>query len=104
MLSAITRMCGSARDDPARGFDTVQLGHGHVHHYDIGTQLLGKFHGFASIGRLADNLHVGLRAQDHFEALPDHGMVVSQQDASAFHGGAVPELQLEHPRRRGNAR
>ena len=101
MLSAITRMCGSARDHPARGFDPVQLGHRDVHHDDIGTQLRGEFHGFPSIGGLADNLHVGLRAQDHFEALPDYGMVVNQQDASAFHGGAVPELQLEHPRPRG---
>ena len=51
----------------------------------------------SSIGGLADNLHIGLRAENHLEALPDYGMVVSQQDASAFHGGAVPEPQLEHP-------
>ena len=32
------------------------------------------------------------------EALPHHGMVVSQENANAFHCAAVPELQLEHRR------
>jgi hypothetical protein len=39
--------------------------------------LCGEFDGFATIGGLADDFHVGLRAENHFEALPDYGMVIS---------------------------
>ena len=49
-------------------------------------------HGFPAVGGLADDLHIGLRVQDHLEALPDHGVVVSQQDSNAFHGGGYPHL------------
>ena len=88
MLRASTRVCGLAATQAARGLDAVQLGHGDVHHHDVGLQLLGQFDGFAAVGGLADDLHIGLRAEDHLEALADHGVVVSQQDADSFHGAS----------------
>ncbi len=70
------------RRQAARGFDAVQLRHGDVHDHDVGLQAFGQFHGFAAVAGLADDLHVGLRAQDHFEALAHHGVIVSEQDAN----------------------
>ena len=91
MLSASTRVCGVGVGQAARGLDAVQLGHGDVHHHHVGLQFLGQFHGFAAVAGLAHDLHVGLRAQDHLESLAHHGVVVSQQDADAFH------VRMRHP-------
>ena len=54
--------------------------------------------GLAAVAGFADDLHVGLRAEDHLEALADHRVIVSQQDSDAFHCGSGLALQLEHPR------
>ena len=90
-------MCGSAAEQAARGLDAVQLRHGHVHHHDVGLQLLGQFDGFAAVARFAHDLHVGLRAQDHLEALAHHGVVVSQQDADLFHSSAGTRTSITTP-------
>ena len=45
---------------------------------DVGAQLLRQIDGFAAVGGLAHNFHVGLRVEDHLETLPDHGVVVGQ--------------------------
>jgi hypothetical protein len=70
---------------PPGGLDPIQFRHRDIHHHDIGLQLVGELHRLAAVRRLADDLHIGLRAQYHFEALPHDGVIVNQQDANSFH-------------------
>ena len=58
--------------------DAVQLRHGDVHQHHVGLKFFAGFDGFPAVGGLADDLHVGLRRQNHLEALPDQHVVVGQ--------------------------
>ena len=82
----------------ARGFDAVELRHSHIHHHYVWANLFGQRENLAAVGGFSHDLHVRLRVQNHFETLAHHGMIVSQQDAYAFHGEAGCAPQLQHPR------
>ena len=66
---------------PARGLDAVQLRHGDVHDDHVGMQFLGQLHGFAAVAGLAHDLHVGLRGEDHAEALAHQRVIVGEQNS-----------------------
>src|ERR1017187_8605728 len=84
----------------AGGFDAVELRHGDIHDDHIRAQLGGQVDSFPAVTGFADDFHVGLGAEDHLEAVAHHGVVVSQQDANAFHRAEGPAHQLEHPDRK----
>jgi hypothetical protein len=63
--------------EAAGGFDAVELRHGDIHDDDIGPQAGGEFDGFAAVAGFAHNFEVGLGAQNHAEALPHYGVIVS---------------------------
>jgi len=66
--------------DLASGFETVNDGHGNVHHDGVGTQLLGHMDGLGTVGGLAADSPLGSRTQNHANALVNHLVIVNNQD------------------------
>ena len=82
------------RDPPAQPgdrFEPVHVRHGDVHEDDIGQALAGLGEGFVAVGRFIHHLQIGLRGEVGFNALPDDGVIIDQQDFdsswfASFHG------------------
>jgi hypothetical protein len=49
-------------------------------------QLAHAADGLAPVGRLAGHLHVGLRVEEHPQALADHPVVFGEKDSQLPHG------------------
>jgi hypothetical protein len=67
--------------DAARGLDAVDARHADVHEHDVGQCLPRARDRLGAVARLADDLDVGLRAQDHAKARAHEALVVGEQDA-----------------------
>src|SRR5215467_1434193 len=78
------RVCGEA---PGR-LEPVELGHSDVHENHVRVKLPDRRHRLQAVPRLAHNLQVGLRFDDHLEAGPDQALVVADQDRDAHGGGS----------------
>src|SRR5581483_1145184 len=68
------------------GFEAVHAGHVRIHEDDIGMKFLGFGHGFAAVGGLTDDFHVGIAGKKGAQPSPDYRMIISQQQ-SDFNGG-----------------
>ena len=75
-------------EQPPRRLDAVELGHADVHQDDVRLEPPGLGDRLDAVRRLADDLDVLLRLEDHAEARPDERLVVDDQDAEA-HSGAT---------------
>jgi hypothetical protein len=75
--------------DLTRRFDPSPLGHLHVHEDDVRVQRGDAFDHLEPVGRLADDLHVGLHREDLDEAATEQRVIVRDEDAyglTAAHG------------------
>ena len=97
MLSAITRVCGTAAI--SRRVASMPFSSGIATSITTmsGRSCSASSHRLAAIAGLAHNLHIGLRAQDHLEALAHYRMVVSQQDSNAFHSRMGTRTSIRTP-------
>src|SRR4051794_18942911 len=68
-------------EDAPRRLEPVELGHADVHQHDVWAQGAGLVDRLAPVGRLADDLDLGLRVEDHAEAGADERLVVDEEDA-----------------------
>jgi len=68
--------------DPPRRFNAVHAGHVDVHHHDIWTELLSECHGFDTVARFADHFQMIVGCDDAPHALPQHPVIVHQQNAN----------------------
>ena len=71
---------GKSLLDCVSGLQSVDAGHGQVHQHYVRFELLHQRDGLAAIGRLGDDLHVGLIVQEEPDALADDGVVFSYED------------------------
>src|SRR5439155_25529431 len=74
---------GSAAADLARSLEAVKPGHHHVHQHDVGVQALDGFESLAPILRVADDVDLGLRFQQHLQRLAQYRMVVDDEHFDA---------------------
>ena len=65
------------------GLDAIHVGHADVEQADIGSELASEGHRFASVGRLAYHLDVGLSVEDHLEPGADEVLIISDDHADA---------------------
>jgi hypothetical protein len=72
-------------DDPAGGFEPVEVRHADIHEDDIGDVPPGGLDRPAAVTRFADHLDVRLGVEYHPEAGPHQLLVVCYDDADA-HG------------------
>ena len=61
--------------------DAVEYGHADVHQHDIGIQGSAGSDGLLAVGRLAHDLDVGLRVENHREAAANKFLVVDDQSS-----------------------
>ena len=65
----------------AGGFQTIHARHGHIHQNNFRTELIGKLDRVAAIAGFAAHFPFRKRLQDRFDAPPDEGMVIDNQDS-----------------------
>ena len=78
-----------AHEAPGR-LDAVHDRHAQVHHDDVRPQSADGLDGRSPVGRLTDDLDVGLVGHDHPEARADQLLVVHQQDPDPVAHPAFP--------------
>jgi hypothetical protein len=66
--------------EPPGGGEATDVRHRQVHDDDVGVELLGQPQGLRAGGRLADDDEIRLPAEDEAQALPEHRVVVGDQD------------------------
>ena len=78
---SITTFGGRVRrgQQPPGRLDPVDLRHAHVHQDDVRRDAARQLDRLAPVGRLADDLEVGLRLEDHPEAGAHECLVVDDQ-------------------------
>ena len=59
--------------DPARGLQSVHLGHVDIHRDDVGLQALHSLDGLFAVARRADNPDAGIRTKNMHEKVTYHG-------------------------------
>ena len=74
--------------DPADRGDAVHVRHQQVHQDDVRLEAAGHRHALGAVGRLADDLDVGLEVEEDAQAHPDDGVVVDDEHADPG-GGSV---------------
>lgn len=82
---------GHQRSDIAADLDTAGALQANVKDGDVWFGQRDPFHGFGRRGRLADDLDVVVRFEQQADSLPDHLMVVEEEDADC-HSAIVPAL------------
>jgi hypothetical protein len=70
------------------GLDAVDIWHPDVEQTDVWAQRTSESNGFSSVSGLADDLDVGLAAEDCRQSGPDNALIVSDQDPNRH--SAVP--------------
>jgi len=65
--------------------NAVHERHGDVHHDDIRRSFPGQHNRLTAIFSLADNFDVSFRRQQGAQPLPNHGVIVHQQNCNFFH-------------------
>src|SRR3712207_9058467 len=68
LFRSVDGVIARAGEHPPRGLDPVELGHADVHEHDVGAQAARRVDGLQPVRRLADDLEVLLRVEDHPEA------------------------------------
>ena len=76
-------------EDFSRRVQAVQLGHREIENHDVRPQLFRQFDGHASVFSLAAKLPLVPRGDDRAKTLPDHAVIVGDEDAQFFHGGEI---------------
>ena len=71
--------------DLARGLQTVEPGHPDIHEHDIGMKFMGKVYGPVPIFGFTDDDDVGVIGQKCTNAVPQDGMIISQQYSYSVH-------------------
>ena len=66
-------------------FQAIEAGHGDIHEDDIGAEFLRHGDRLTSILRFADNYKAGIELQHSAKALPDNGVIFSQQNFDRAH-------------------
>lgn len=98
--------------DGGRGRDPVHLGHRQIHEDDVRFQAARHLYGLPAIGRLAEQLEVGVDAEERPQPLADHLMIVGDEQTDG-HGsprfqaqvGSVPSIiSLVHSAHANQAR
>ena len=79
-----TRVSAPLADDPARRLEAVHLRHADVHEDDVGLLARDEVDGFGAVRRLADDLDVVGRPQQHREAAAHERLVVGDRDRGSF--------------------
>ena len=79
----------AAVDEPPGRLEPVEVRHADVHQDDVGVELAGCPERLLAVARLADDLDVRLRLEDHAEARAHESLVVDDQDTDAH---ASPSL------------
>ena len=79
-ITTLAVASGAAEQLPGR-LDPVDLGHADVHQHDIRRDAARLLDRLSPVGRLADDLEVGLRLEDHPEAGAHECLVVDDQHA-----------------------
>src|SRR2546423_9136021 len=69
------------RADLARGFETIEHRHAHVHQDEIGAEPPRELDGLAAVACLADDLDPVVGGEDRLERLGEESMVVGDQHA-----------------------
>ena len=83
-----------ARRDQPSGLDAVQDRHPDVHEHDVGTGPLAELDAEPTVLGITDDFDVGLRVEDHAEAVAHQRLVVDDRDSDghvspASHGPAA---------------
>ena len=71
--------------DAPRGLDAVHVRHGDVHQHHVGRQFAGQAHAFRAVLRLADDLQLGIGAQQHAQPRAHDRVIIDQQDPYRAH-------------------
>ena len=82
---------GHQRSDIAADLDTAAAFQANVKDGDVWLGQRDPFHGFGRRGCLADNLDVVVRFEQQADSLPDHLVVVEEEDSDC-HSAIVPAL------------
>ena len=75
--------------DPGGGLDAVDVGHADVHQDDVRPQLAGRGQGGGTVARLADNLELGLGAEEEPQPGAHQLLVVDQQHPDRHAGSWI---------------
>ncbi len=76
---------GGGLQNPARGFEPVELRHRHVEQDDIGLESQRQLNSFAPVCGFAAQFPVRMRFQQRTQAASNCGMIVGDQNATACH-------------------
>ena len=76
---------GNSPNDLACGFQAVEQRHGDVHQHYVGPQFPGQLHRLPARLGFADNRNVWFRFQQRAEPLPDHRVIVRQENGYLLH-------------------
>jgi len=61
----------------SRGFQAVEHWHGDIHHYHVGIERPGQFHGLPARLGFTHGFDIRFRLQQRAESLPHNGVIVS---------------------------
>jgi hypothetical protein len=81
------REVGRAGADRRQRIDAALIGHRDVHHYHVDLALAHDVQRLASVGRLGNDVEVGLIGEELAQPGAHHGMVVN--DGNSDHGGLL---------------
>ncbi|GEO14408.1 hypothetical protein MAE02_21040 [Microvirga aerophila] len=70
-----------ALPDPARRFETIELGHGQVDDRHMGPMLKGEFDGFPAVRGFCADLPAHMLLQEILEATPDDIVIIGEKNA-----------------------
>src|SRR5204862_7186994 len=71
---------GRLADGPGR-LDGVEPRQAVVHQHDVGTKLRGSRLGLRPVGHRGDDGHVGTKAEQELQRVPEHVVVLHEDDA-----------------------